>query len=91
MRDIPDYFWEWTELDFKYKTGMRLVKSNVPYDILKKLVDEEKRNFDNTGRKTIINVDLETEEIIPTEEAVEKYHKFEKEKSIRLRKNFSGE
>lgn len=78
MRDIPDYFWEWTELD--YNTGKRLVKPDAPPDILKKLVDDERDEFSNTWRRCIINVDLETGRILPTEDAVRLYKEFESQK-----------
>ncbi|MBR1592962.1 MAG: hypothetical protein IJ666_08120 [Ruminococcus sp.] len=56
MREIPDYFWEWTEIDFK--TGKRLVKSNVPHDVLQKLIEDEKKEFELTARRCIINVNI---------------------------------
>ncbi len=83
MRDIPDYYWEWTEYDDN--TGMRLVKSNVPINILKKLVADERYEFEMTWRRNLINIDLDTGEIISTEEAVRLYNEFEKQKIEILR------
>lgn len=57
MRDIPDYFWEWTELDLK--TGGRLMKPDTPEDIRQKLIEEEKRFFKSTARRCIDNIDID--------------------------------
>lgn len=35
MREIPDYFYEWTEID--WNTGGRLMKPDTPEDIRQKL------------------------------------------------------
>ncbi len=91
MRDIPDYFWEWTELDFDHHTGKRLVKANVPPEILKKLIKDESDEFNLTWRRCIINVDLETGKIIPVEEAVKRYNEFEKEKIEIIHKQMQNE
>lgn len=56
MRNIPDYFWKWTEID--WNTGKRLVKSDTPPEILKKLIDDERSEYKLTGRRCIINVDI---------------------------------
>ncbi len=77
MRDIPDYFWEWTEIDFEHNTGERLVKPDVPPDILKKLIEDEKSEYELTARRTIINIDLATGQIIPIDEAVKRYFETE--------------
>ena len=57
MREVPDYFLKWTTID--EKTGKRLVKSNVPDDILRKLIDDEKDEYRRTGRRCIINVSID--------------------------------
>ena len=56
MREVPDYFWEWTEIDAK--TGKRLVKSNTPKEILEHLAKDEKDEYEKTGRRVIINIDI---------------------------------
>ena len=77
MRDIPDYFWKWTEIDFEHNTGERLVKSDVPPDILNKLIDDEISEYELTARRTIINIDLNKRQIIPVAEAVKRYFESE--------------
>lgn len=57
MQEVPDYFWEWTEMD--WNTGKRLMKSDTPEDIRQKLIEEEKRFFKSTARRCIINIDIE--------------------------------
>lgn len=57
MREVPDYFWEWTEIDFK--TGKRLVKPNVPPDILQKLIEDEREEFKLTARRCIVNINID--------------------------------
>ncbi len=83
MRDTPVYFTEWTEDE--YETGMRVVKPDVPADILKKLIEDERYLFEITGRIGLINVDLETGKLIPVEEGVKHYYEYEKAKIERLR------
>ena len=73
MKDVNDYFFEWTVVDFNHHTGGRFVKSNVPLNILKKLADDEKNEFELTSRRTIINIDINTGKIIPVEEAVKEF------------------
>ena len=58
MRDVPDYFWEWTELDLP-GTGKRLMKPDTPEDIRQKLIEDEKMEFELTARRCIINIDIE--------------------------------
>ena len=83
MRDIPDYYWKWTEDE--YETGMRVVKPDVPHNILTKLIDDERYLFEITGRIGLINVDLETGQLIPVEEGAKHYYEYEKAKIERLR------
>lgn len=58
MREIPDYFYEWIELDLP-GTGKRLMKPDTPEDIRQRLIAEEKRFFKSTARRCIINIDIE--------------------------------
>ena len=53
MREIPNYFWEWAELDFEYHTAMRLVKPNVPSKILKNLLQMKDMNFNRHGEELL--------------------------------------
>lgn len=89
MRDVPDYFWEWTELDFEYNTGMRLLKPDTPPDILKQIAEDERQHFNATARRCVINLNLETGELIPVDEAVERYRQFEAEKTARLKSEYT--
>ncbi|MCM1314987.1 MAG: hypothetical protein NC040_09545 [Muribaculaceae bacterium] len=57
MREIPDYLWEWTEIDFN--TGNRLMKNDTPEDIRRKIIEDEKDFFRKTGRRCIDNIDIE--------------------------------
>lgn len=57
MREVPDYFWKWTEI--AVKTGKRLVKPNTPKDILERLTKDEKDEYEKTGRRVIINIDVD--------------------------------
>ena len=57
MREIPDYYWEWTEID--WNTGKRLMKPDTPKDIRQKLIEDEKMEFELTARRCIINIDIE--------------------------------
>ena len=56
MREVPDYFWQWTEMD--WNTGKRIVKPDTPPDILKKLIDDERSEFEITGRRCITNINI---------------------------------
>lgn len=58
MIERPDYFYEWTVLDLP-GTGKRLIKPDTPKDIRKKLIAEEKREFESTARRCIINIDID--------------------------------
>ena len=57
MQEVPDYFWEWTEMD--WNTGKRLMKPDTPEDIRQKLIEDEKMEFELTARRCIINIDIE--------------------------------
>lgn len=57
MRDVPDYFWEWTKID--EKTGNRVVKSNTPIEILEKLKKDEYEEYKRTGRRCIVNINID--------------------------------
>ena len=57
MREIPDYFWKWTVIDTK--TGNRLVKPDTPKDILDRLIQDERDEYKKTGRRVIINIDID--------------------------------
>lgn len=78
MREIPDYFWLWTEIE--WETGARVLKPGVPDDVLQKLLEDERQQFELTARRCIINLDLDTGEIISTDEAVTRYKQFESSK-----------
>ena len=79
----PDYYWEWTEYDEKYKTYVRYIKPDVPADILQKLIDDEIKNFNATARIEIINIDRETRQLIPIEEGVKRFKEYN-EQQIRI-------
>ena len=57
MREVPEYFWKWTEID--PSTGYRLVKKNVPEDVLIQLIKDEKDEYNKTGRRCITNISIE--------------------------------
>ena len=78
MREIPDYFWEWTEIE--WETGARVLKPGAPEDVHAKLLEYERQGFSLTYRRCIINFDLESGQIIPTDEAIIRYRQFENEK-----------
>ncbi len=80
MGDIQEYYWEWTECDEVYHTGLRIVKSNVPPEILKELIKIEIKYFEHTWRRELLNIDLEKGELISIEEGVKRYRAFLEEK-----------
>ena len=57
MREIPDYFYEWTELDLP-GTGKRLMKPDTLEDIRQKLIAEEKRFFKSTHGVVLLTLTL---------------------------------
>ncbi|MCM1315667.1 MAG: hypothetical protein NC205_01490 [Prevotella sp.] len=57
MIERPDYFYEWTEVD--WNIGKRLMKPDTPEDIRQKLIEDEKMEFELTARRGIINIDIE--------------------------------
>ena len=83
MREIPDYYWEWTDYDNTYRTYIRYIKPDVPADILQKLIDDEIKNFNATARIEIINIDRETRQLIPIEEGVKRFKEYN-EQQIRI-------
>jgi len=56
MRDVPDYFWKWTDID--WETGNRIVKSDAPADIVAKLTEYERSEYELTGRRCITNLEI---------------------------------
>lgn len=80
MGDTQEYYWEWTECDEVFHTGLRIVKHNVPSEILKELIKIEKTYFEHTWRRELLNIDLEKGELISIEEGVKRYRAFLDEK-----------
>ena len=58
MQEMPDRIAEWTEL--KFPEGKRYLKKDAPKAVRQEAVEWEKEFYNKTGRRRIVNIDIET-------------------------------
>ena len=58
MQEMPIRIAEWTEL--KFPEGRRYLKSDAPEAIRRQAIEWEKYFYSKTGRRRIVNIDIET-------------------------------
>lgn len=56
MMSMPANIEKWTEI--RKGTGRRFLKDNAPEDIRKQAVEWERKFFESTARRRLVNVDL---------------------------------
>ncbi|MCR4643906.1 MAG: hypothetical protein K5695_00650 [Oscillospiraceae bacterium] len=58
MQETPKEILEWTEME-RY-TGKRILKPDAPEEIQKKAIEFESQFYKLTGRRRIVNINIET-------------------------------
>ncbi|MBQ6251197.1 hypothetical protein, partial [Ruminococcus sp.] len=58
MQEMPDRNAEWTEL--KFPEGKSYLKKDAPKAVRQEAVEWEKEFYNKTGRRRIVNIDIET-------------------------------